>query len=457
MRIYLLLSLSILFFKLQSQSLKRKALLGIQMENISTTRAAELGVKANSGVHILQCLEHTTADKIGLEPGMIVTNINAQDIHNINDVMQALGDLRAGDPITVTYLSAGQSFTKTAVAVAKAHEQYDNAIVEYGEVNYSGHQLRSILYRPKGIRKAPAVFFIQGYTCASIELLYQEKSPSKQLIDQWLAAGFAVYRVEKAGVGDSKSDIDCANTGFQEELEGFKQAYKTLLNNKDINSDQVFLFGHSMGGIIAPLLQEVQPPKGIITYGTVAKNWYDYMVDIYTVQPKIFGTTEEEIAQQSPSSLAFIKDLLADKKTGEQILNNEAHVRFLTEGNSLESFKQGQFINRHYRYWQELCDVDIAQAWTDVNTKVLALHGEYDIQAINEQAVKDITTLVNKKHPKQASYQIFEHTDHGFTLFESMQENIDKLNDGSYRAHAGEHFNTKIGQATVAWMRLVMN
>jgi len=43
-----------------------------------------------------------------------------------------------------------------------------------------------------------------------------------------------------------------------------------------VDQDNVFIVGHSMGGVFAPILAAEFPVKGIAVYGTVVKTWTEY-------------------------------------------------------------------------------------------------------------------------------------------------------------------------------------
>lgn len=447
-----LIMLTSLFISgMQAQSLQRKAILGILMSPLNDSIATSMGVSPQAGLYINQVLPNSTAAQLDMKAGNILQAINDQPVATNQDVFRILSQFRTDDVITVSYLSDGKRITKTGKGTARPQESYEHANIHYGQVNYPDNQLRSILYTPKGVDKAPVVYFIQGYTCSSIDLPFAPNSPTLQLIHDWVDAGYAVFRIEKPGMGDSQSKTPCSEIDFQQELTAFKEGYKSLLAMPNINKDAIFLFGHSMGGVIAPFLNDVYNPKGIMTYGTVAKPWYEYMIDIYKEQPKIFGTTASQIKENNKVELPFIKDIFIHKMTAKELLENEEYRTFL--GASVPSFREGQYIGRHLRFWQTLGDADIANAWRRTNTNVLSLHGEFDIQAISDEGATDIVRLVNQntKTPL-ATFVLIPKTDHGFILFDSMQHNVNALSDGSYRQRSETHFNHKIPQETILWM-----
>ncbi|CAM1347378.1 alpha/beta fold hydrolase [Tenacibaculum crassostreae] len=430
---------------LKAQTLKRKGLLGITMQTLNDSIAKQYQLKINRGVRIISVLPNSTFDNLSVKQGDVLTKFNQTSVANVQDVLTITNTLFEGDKIEAEYYSNNIKKNASTALLGRPVEAFKNGDVTYSEVAYKDNVLRSILVTPKNKKNPPVVYFLQGYTCGSVETISDEY-PMKKLMNDWLNAGFAVYRVEKPGVGDSKSRKHCSQISFNEEYQAFLEGYKDLLK-QDIDSDNIFMFGHSMGGVIAPLLNEMKSPKGIITYGSVGENWYDYMIDLYTIQPKHFGTSDAQIKEDNKINLKFNDDFLINKLSGEEMLKNKDYAAFF----NVESLKRNQYIGRHFDFWQSLADVNIPKAWSKVQTNVLALYGEFDIQAINPEGSKKIASIVTK-NGGNGEFKLIKKADHGFVNFNSMQHNVETLGNGSYLNHALNNYSTDLGKETVKWM-----
>ncbi len=446
---YIIIVFVLLFVQqtFEAQTLKRKGLLGIMMQNMTDSIAAQLNSTVKSGVHITTVMPNTTFANLGVKQDDVLTKLNGLSVNTIQDVLAITTELYEGDYIEAEFYSKDLKKVKSTALLGRPIETFENGDVTYGEVIYKDNVLRSILVTPKHVKKAPVVYFLQGYTCGSVETVSND-NPMKKLMKDWVNAGFAVYRVEKPGVGDSQSKKHCSEISFDEELQAFKEGYKDLMQQESIDSSNIFMFGHSMGGVIAPLLNEVKAPKGMMVYGTVGKNWYDYMVDLYTVQPKHFGVSDAQIKEDNKVNLKFNNDFLIKKLSGEEMLKNDAYVEFF----NAEDFKRNQYIGRHFMFWQSLAEVNIPNAWSKVKTNVFAMHGEFDIQAINPKGAKKIAEIVNKNGGK-ADFVLIKNADHGFVNFNSMQQNSETLGNGTYMTHARDNYTMLLGTESVKWMQ----
>lgn len=448
------LLISALFFSctsINSQTLKRTAFLGAQLSDLSVVEE-ENG--AEYGLYLSAILPEGSLGKMNVPAKTVLQQINGNKIESFRDIGPALAQIKEGDDIKIQLIENQKVKSYKGIAVGKPKEKNDFATVEYNQVNYKDNRLRSILYLPNAIKNPPVVFFLQGYTCQSIEM--RNNNPAKQLIDEWVKKGFAVYLVEKPGMGDSESTVPCMEIDFNQELHAFSQAYKSLQNNPKIDAENIFMFGHSMGGIIAPLLAQEKQPAGIMVYGIVGNNWYDYMKKIYTEQPLIFGTSQEQINQNSQYYLPFIKDLLVNKKTNTELINNPTYGQRLKDDGVATELENGYYIMRHYTYWQSLADVNVPATWSKVKSPVYVLHGEYDIQAIAPKYGELIVTNVNK-NGGNASFELFPKSEHVFLQFNSREDHLQTLNSGNYVASFTTNFNKDIALKSYDWMKKQLN
>ena len=437
-----------------AQELNRRAFLGIHMVQLDDSIRNTLNYDKDHGIYLPVVLGDATFGVMGVAQGTVLEKLNGETMESFGDVQRVMGGVKAGDPIKAVVFENGASKAYKGKAVGRPFEEHPHAKVEYGTVSYEDNMLRSILYLPDGVQQPPVVFFLQGYTCQSIEM--QPHFPAKQLIDQWIGEGYAVYLVEKPGMGDSDSKIPCMEIDFNQEVHAFSEAYASLRKNTKIDASQIFLFGHSMGGVVAPLIAKGHTPKGIMVYGIVGKNWYDYMRDIYIEQPLLFGTSEAQVVADNAYNLPFIEDLLMHRKPVKEMLSSPVYGEFLKEEGIYDDLAEGYYIYRHIKYWQTLTDVDIPDAWVQVKAPVCVLHGEYDIQAIHPKYGEMIATNV-KAHGGNATFRVFPKSEHGFLKFDSREELMTTMNNGTYGRTFNTHFNQEIGAYSLEWMKGISN
>jgi esterase/lipase len=84
-----------------------------------------------------------------------------------------------------------------------------------------------------------------------------------------------------------------------------------------VDPERIYLFGHSMGGVLAPYLTAAVPVRGSMVYGTLARTWFEYQLENVRRQAAFQpGATEAEITEavqaeaksSSASSVRFRKE-----------------------------------------------------------------------------------------------------------------------------------------------------
>ena len=432
-----------IFAQAKPDPLKRKAILGIIMEEVQDGDV--------SSVRITEVIEGGSAGKIGIETGDVLLNINGNHITQIPNVLEVINNVRANDQLSLSILRENIKMDLKGKAAGRPMEISEAGEVVYDSFKTEGHHIRTIWHFPSQIKKPPVIFFLQGYICQSTDFGASPQNPTKKLIDDWVKAGYAVYRMEKAGQGDSISRKTCMEMDFNEELELFREGYEYLLSSDKVNTEEVYLFGHSIGATLAPILAKQNTPAGIITYGATGNRWADYMDAIMTKQGIHFGQSQSEIKENSGPALAFVDKYLRLQVEVENLLNDDEVVGYLEENNLNRAFEDGTYLMRSHEFWRTLSNLDIPSIWEEIHAPVYSLHGTLDIQAINKDEAQSIVDAVNRGS-SQATLQLIQGADHGFVSFETMEQNVEVLGIGQYRIHAVNNYHPGIAIESVKWM-----
>ena len=427
---------------LQAEDLPRSTLLGI----MPTQNAVGEEV-------ILQTIvPNSTASTLGLEQGDKITAINKQKTEDFPSLLSVIRELNAGSDIAVDVIRDNKPLQLAGKMQPRPFETSQYADVYYDSVSYPGNQLRSIIYKPSQARdgqKLPSIFFIQGYTCDSIDYGMAPNVTTRQMADQYAQAGYVVYRVEKPGAGDSVSDKDCSDIDFTSENKAFIEGLKALKQVPYVDADRVYLWGHSLGVLHAGVIADQYSVAGVIGYGGVYKSWHDYMLDIYRHRSvNHFDLAESQAINNTKRVKPFIAGWLKTDTPWQQLLAQK-DVKKALEGD-LIPINGDQVFNRHYSFFRDLNRYDFASIWKRVDVPVLMMHGSLDIQAINKQWAFDITEQT--PHPKSKGLEIVG-AEHAFMRYKNRAEHMQARRNREYNpGNPGEHFDKRIAEQTLSWL-----
>jgi alpha-beta hydrolase superfamily lysophospholipase len=275
------------------------------------------------------------------------------------------------------------------------------------------------------------------------------------LVDGWVRAGYAVVRVEKPGVGESAGTKACNQLNYQEELAAFQHAFISFKKLPFVDSTRLFLFGHSLGGTIAPLLaaKSAYKPRGIMVYGTVVKPWFEYMLDVFRKQPVLFRESLQSVDVNARMLTPLLYEWLVQRRNASDLLTDPDFEAILTSKENPLSFYKGTFFGRSGTYFSDLNNQSLVQAWVQAATPTLTIYGEFDSQALSSESSQQIAQIVNEVKPGKGTYKLLKGTDQSLVKVRSFEDYRQLRRTGKYRSHALENFNSEIVEMTVNWMK----
>ena len=105
---------------------------------------------------------------------------------------------------------------------------------------------------------------------------------------------------------------------------------------------------------------------------------------------------------------------------------------------------------RHWRFWQQLDSLNLAESWQKVNCPVLVLHGGADYEQCSLVEPMLIQKTVNEKHPNAATWVTIPDLDHFMMRSKDWTEAAKNFKEQQYLK---DNFNPKIAEETVKWLK----
>lgn len=387
-------------------------------------RRAELGVAfgpaTSEGLPVLSIASPASAKASGLLAGDVLKSIDGAPMTGAEALAPAL-KAKGGRKVNLAVKRASKAMDLTPRLAAKPYETYEGGEAVYGAVPFEGGRLGDILVAPPGGPKGPVLYIVQGYTCGSIE--GDQQSAYRLLAQGLLERGVSTYRVEKAGVGDGDGAVTCSAGDFDAEVKAFEAGYKHLTQTLGVPADRIFIFGHSMGGLEAPLIAgRNDAPRGVAVYGTVSSAWQDYLMRVYRFQAFVSRDADPATGEATGESLReVIADIYQRRMTPRQVV--EAHPereKLLRDWLAWDG--ADKLYGRTYAYWHGVSALRPLTAWRDVRSDVLSILGEGDVAAMGGGDHEMIVDAVNHYRPGTARFVSVPRTGHGMRLDGSVAQ-----------------------------------
>lgn len=426
---------------LLSQELPRKGWLGARISNENSG-----GVKVNQVVG-------GTSLNVGLIMDDVILKINEKSVNSPSDLSKIITNSIEGNSMSFEIIRNGKKITLKGKVKGRDRETIKNGKVIYESISFKGGKLSVIINKPNGEGKKPAILFIPGYTCSSVDGL-TENHPYGRIVRAFSDAGFVVVRVEKSGLGDSQNTPDCSSTNLYDEVESFQAGFDKMKSLEYVDKDNLFLFGHSMGGIIAPAISVKNNVKGTIVYGTTAKSWYEYQLEMNRLQLSLAKIPPLEFEEKCRIQSEVAYEYFIQKKSLQEIaLNpNKAEVLksdWMYDGNNM-------IFDRNQEYWRQIQDYPLLENWKNTSGKVLVLFGEADFQAFSKADHEQIIYTVNYYKPETAKLITFPGTDHYFAKSGSLQNAYSLFENGQI-LELFDMFDVSVTQKSVEWSKNLIN
>lgn len=435
-KLFLLLGFVLVSGIASAQMPLRKAFLGMQ------------GKPVANGIAIDTVVPNSTMAKLKLKKGDILQSVNNQPTLTMEAYGKAVGPIRTDDKITVQYLRNGKFATASAKAVMKPYETSPIADIIYDWVPFKNGYLRTMTYKPKSTQKVPCILLIPGYGCGSIE--NYSKSYNGRLIDDWIRSGFAVVTIEKSGLGDSFGCAPCSEVDIQTDIESFDAGYRYMEQLPFADTSKLFIWGHSMGGTIAPEIAKIHNPKGVMVFGCVFRPWNEFLLEMHRVQkPLLDNLTYQQTEDFARTIHKIYYEFFINKKSPAQLLQIP-EFRDLTISELGYKKDSNDMWGRHWKFWQQIDSLDLAKSWGEVKCPVLVLHGGTDYEQCSVVEPMMIEKTVNEKYPGNALWITIPDLDHFMMKSKDWPEAVRNFRDGQY---AKGNFNQKIAEETVKWLK----
>lgn len=220
------------------------------------------------------------------------------------------------------------------------------------------YELPGTLTFPKNKTNCPLVIFVHGSGPCDRDESFYENKPFRDIAWGLAEKGIASYRYDKrTKVYASKMSMDKNIDIYDESIDDVVSALKEVKKLDNIDSSNIFILGHSLGGYIIPLIaQETPEVKGYIMMSAPNSDLLDLIIYQFQYLSKLDG----KISDSEQNQIDIVK------KQVQMIRNNEGENQLI--------------LGAYSHYWQFFMNYDSIKEAKKINKPVLVLQGEEDYQ-----------------------------------------------------------------------------
>lgn len=415
-----------------AQELARRPFLGVRLKDIDEDTKRVMQLNDQQGVLVQNVIANSSAEKAGFKTGDILKKINGSETNSGNGTVKFIGALTTGSNFSYELVRAGKTIKGKAMLYPLPEEKYEDIDMKYTSVNTVNGLQRLIVSKPRDTKKHPVIVFIGGIGCYSLDFPFENDRSEVLLLNKLTRDGNICVRAEKPGVGDNGKCTPCNEVSFLNEVAGYVSAVNEIKKYDYVDSSRVYIIGHSMGGVMAPLIAQKTNLAGIIAYGTIGSNFLEYLAKTrrtlalaYEMNPE---ETDDYIREWSEcAGYYFVEGL-----TTEEASKKKPACKDILS----------VFDYRSPAYNKELYALNIPGAWKTFKGKALLMWGESDFVASKEDH-QIIVNTINFYNKGAASFVAMPATSHGMSSAASF---VDALKDES-------KYNPEVGVKISNWLK----
>ena len=348
-------ALALLAVSAQAQDLPRRPVFG-----------AQIAPAPEGGVALAAITPGASAEAAGLQAGDRVTEADGAAVADVPAFLAALASAGAGAEWPLQVVRDGDE--REVVVTLQEVPRLTSAEfrIEYGAVEAEGALRRTVATVPPGDGPHPAVLLIGGVGCYSLDA--PSPHPYNTLRDALTRAGYATLWVEKSGIGDSQG-TPCPEIDLDTEIAGYQAGLRALRARPDVG--RVFLFGHSMGGLIGPLLaaeaaEAGRPVAGLVAVSTSGVPWLEYTADNLRRQLPLMGFGADQVEATVEEALRANRAVLLDGRDPAEAFAEHPSWAGLVS------------LPQHVSYMRQVAGYDPADVWTEAGAPALLVAAAAD-------------------------------------------------------------------------------
>ena len=260
------------------------------------------------------------------------------------------------------------------------------------------YPLNGLLTLPEDISApVPAVVFVHGSGSSNMDEKVIRLTPFKDLAEGLAAHGIASIRYDKRSFAHGRKllrDKGSSLTVKEETIEDAVLATELLRKDKRIDPENIFIIGHSMGGMLAPRIDaEGGNYRGLVLMAGTPRKLEEVML----------GQTRA-IAEELP---AFLRPLL--KKQTEKLQRTFDGMYDLTDEQAQKKKVVG---GTTVYYFKEMGEHPAENYLRELEKPLLILQGEKDVQVKPDIDFAAYRELLKAK--TNVTFRLYEGLNHAF-------------------------------------------
>ncbi|MDF4220056.1 alpha/beta hydrolase [Maribacter sp. M208] len=280
--------------------------------------------------------------------------------------------------------------------------------------NLDSISLAGTLTYPKMGSDFPAVILISGSGPQDRNSELMNHKPFLVIADYLTKNGIAVLRVDDRGTHESEGNYN--ETGLKGFVNDTKSAFEFLKTHKEINNSKIGLIGHSLGGVIAPIIASENTDVSfiVILAGSGIRGDKLMLLQKELIERKM-GVPEVGITQ-GQNNMKGAYDIILKSNNNNTQLQTELKNYFDNVFGGMLPTNQIQALSEQMSipWLTDFIKFDPQTSLSKTKCPVLALNGSNDLQVPPKENLETIEMILKENGNKDVETKQLENLNHLF-------------------------------------------
>ncbi len=271
--------------------------------------------------------------------------------------------------------------------------------------------LPGMLTLPKKGENFPLVIFVHGSGPSDMDETVGQHKPFKDLAEGLATQGIASIRYVKRTMLYGQSFMNKSYTLKEEVEDDLQKALEYAHSIPEIDKSKIYIFGHSLGGMIAPRFASKNPDlKGIVIAAAPARTFGEVLVEQYQYLQK----TSQDTSAQTKKIFA---DAIQEAKKGAAIKPNALP-------------KDTLIIGLPVSYWLDINSLNQVATAKKLKNRILVIQGGNDYQV----STADYNLWKSALKGKNVTFKLYPMLNHLFSFVSEKGTSLQYQEPGNVEA-----------------------
>jgi uncharacterized protein len=376
---------------------------------------------------------------VGIQTGDTILELDGKPVTTPANFAQEIGRHLAGDSVRIVLRRDGQKMEKTIVLKPKPFETSLDTTILYRSISVGNARRRTIITHLQSEGRHPAVLIVGGLGCYSLDGALNENRGYGPILSALVKEGFVTMRVEKTGEGDSEGPA-CTDPKATAELEaaGYAAALDALRSYNFVDPNEIFVFAHSLGPLLASLALPGQNVRGVIAAETIGRSWFEYTQENVRRQSALVGEPLDQVDTDVRENVRCAYHFYLQHQSADEVakLGNTCKEMIASNAGMPDS------------YMQQIGDINLAKQWKQIAAPVLVIYGTSD-PATSADEGRYLVDIINSFHPGTATYREIAGMGHDFGRYDSQRAFLEEVGNPS-KPHP---FDEEVLTVVLGWVK----